>query len=172
MRVSDVGVVEDVSPTSYVGDDAPFFDQGRRGRRARRRRAERASSDADSDDATLRRLLFGGVGLRGLGGVLVAAGLLVMAAGLFASGWNGPVGAYAEHGGYEQSHMTSRDREYGYAYADYARRFDTGTAWSGWRADPVVWTADPRALVTGGLFCLLGIGLLAAAPRRSIRDND
>jgi hypothetical protein len=164
MSPRDIGAVYDVVPAGWSDDTASFFDPDRRGRR---RRAEPAK-----DDAALRRLLFGDMSLRGLGGLALVAGLLVVAAGVFVTNWDGPFGADVDRGGFDQRRMTDRDQAFGYAYADYVRRFDTGAAWSGWRADEDIWTIDPEALTTGGLFCLLGVGLLAVGRRRTGREND
>lgn len=169
MSPRDIGGAEGVMPTGLADDVASFLDPAPRERRDHRRRRE-----SSTDDAALRRLMFGGMSLRTLGGLLVVAGVLVVAAGVFVTNWDGPVGGYFDRSGYEHRRMTERDQDYAYAYADYMRRYDTGAAWSGGRADADAdeWTIDPEALTTGGLLGLLGVGLLVVARRRPQGDHD
>ena len=126
------------------------------------------------------RRLFGDHGGRSLGGVLAIVVLLILAAMYFGGGWYGPAGDVIDRPSPVVAHgrISDHDLDYGYAYADYARRYDTGAAWSGWRgggeaesnaeAGDGPWLNAPRAWTIGAIVLLLIIFALGASLGRSI----
>jgi len=164
--------------TGVFGDDGwEAVEEERCERRTRRRR--RSGSEACDVDRGPRRRdrdlspqpWLGGVGYGGLGAALLAIVLVVLAASYFSRTWDGP-GAIAERPAavVEQDRFADRDRDFGYAYADYARRYNTGAAWSDVRAEPDArpWFSEPRAWMGGGILLLLVVIALAAILSRSM----
>ena len=164
------------------GDDGwEAVEEERLQRRSSRRRI-RATPSCGLDSRprrrepdTIARRLFGGVGYRGMGAGLLAILLLVLAASyLDGRRENAP------------SHLTVRpaaasdhdpfadhDRDYAYAYADYARRYDVGSAWSRERFEPEVspWFGESRGWIAGGLLVvLIGMVVGVALSRTSPAD--
>ena len=169
MTVHTVSLDHEADSCSDDGWEA--IEEERLQRRTSRRRI-RSSAACDPDGAAQRRdranatrMRFGGFGYGGLGAGLLAIILLVAAAAYLGDGGYQPFAPVTERPAMRVDHdrFADHDQAYGYAYADYTRRYDTGTAWSDPRPDreTSAWFGERRAWMGGGL--LLVLIVLAAA---------
>ena len=113
------------------------------------------------EDETNRRLMSGRVGMRELGGILLALGLLVLVAA-FISGGRSELGGgdRVDRPALTQDHFGSSSVDDG--YADYRRRYDPGAVLSDADAEPDPWNRDSMGLMIAGLVCVIGGVLIAS----------
>ena len=133
-----------------------------------RRQDDRLSDDRREDEAT-RRLLFGGDGYHGLGAVLLAIGLLIVASAYFGPSWSGRGGDFADRpipvGARDR--VDDHDMDYAVAYDDYARRYALNAERPELRYDRGPWMSDTMGWGAGGVLLLIGVVVLGAALSRS-----